>query len=136
MRVYISYSTKDEPIADQVVSALQRAGIDAWYGKREILPGDNWGEKIAEGLRASDAMVILLSPDSLQSQQARWELEYALGSATYSNRLITVLVGQEDQFPEDRVPWILRKLKVVRLAGSVANADEFGKIAQALKGAA
>lgn len=133
MKVFISYSTKDGPLADRVVSALKQASIDTWYDKQEIIPGDNWGEKIAQGLKESDAMVLLLSPDALESPRVKWDLEYALGERAYSNRLITVLVGQQEQFPEEKLPWILRRLKIVRLAGSGTGPEELSKIAEALR---
>ena len=47
MKVFISYSSKDEALATKIVESLEEAGLDAWYKKREILPGDNWAEKIA-----------------------------------------------------------------------------------------
>jgi hypothetical protein len=55
MKVFISHSHKDEALATKVVTYLEAAGLDAWYDKREIMPGDNWAEKIAKGLRESDA---------------------------------------------------------------------------------
>jgi hypothetical protein len=133
MKVFISYSSKEEPLADRVVAAVQQASIETWYGKREIMPGDNWGEKIGQGLKECDAMVLLLSRDTLQSSRVRWDLEYALGERAYSNRLITVLAGQPDQLPSESLPWILRRLKIVRLSEPEATSEEFGKIAEALR---
>ncbi|MGH9822469.1 MAG: TIR domain-containing protein, partial [Blastocatellia bacterium] len=37
MKVFISYATQDEALADRVVSALQQASIDTWYDKQEIV---------------------------------------------------------------------------------------------------
>lgn len=133
MKVFISYASQDAAVAEQVVTALRQAGIDIWYDKQEIAPGENWGERIAEGLKQSDSMVLLMSPDALHSSRVGWDLDYALGEPTYSNRLITVLVGGEDQFPEQKIPWILRRLKMVRLAGSGAGPEDLSKIAEAIK---
>jgi hypothetical protein len=41
MKVFISYAHKDEALAAKVVTSLEKAGLDAWYDKREIMPGDN-----------------------------------------------------------------------------------------------
>jgi lactate dehydrogenase-like 2-hydroxyacid dehydrogenase len=67
MKVFISHSSKDEALAAKVVSYLERAGLDVWYDEREIMPGDNSGEKIDQGLRESDAMVVLLTPNALEN---------------------------------------------------------------------
>ena len=39
MKVFISYSSKDEMLATRLVASLEKAGLDAWYQKREIMPG-------------------------------------------------------------------------------------------------
>jgi hypothetical protein len=65
MKVFISYASKDEALASKLVASLEEAGLDAWYKKREILPGDNWAEKISQGLKESNAMVVLLTADAL-----------------------------------------------------------------------
>jgi hypothetical protein len=133
MKVFISYSHKDEALARQVVMFLENAGLNAWYDKREIMPGDNWAEKVAEGLKECDAMVVLLSPDALESDHVRWDISYALGEKAYSRRLVTVLVGDPQEFSKDGFPWILRRLKVVPLPERDNNEDGLRQIAQALK---
>ena len=72
------------------------------------MPGDNWGKKVGDALETSDAMVVLLSPDAARSSWVRREIEYALQSRSYEQRLIPVMVRHTED-----VPWILRKLRWV-----------------------
>lgn len=136
MKVFINYSPKDEDLATELVARLEAAGLDAWFKKREILPGDNWAEKTSEGLKESDAMVVLLTPNSLESEAVQNNISYALGDKSFSQRLIPVLVGDVEKFASDRIPWILKRLKPVSLGkDSAANAG-FNQIVKALKNVA
>ncbi len=132
MKVFISYSHKNELLAREVAKALEQAGLDVWDAEREIMPGDNWAEKIAEGLKESEAMVVLLTPDAVQSRAVRHEIDYALGKKSFDKRLIPVLVGEPERFPENSIPWILRRLKMINLPEH-DHEEGIGQITQALK---
>ena len=66
MKVFISHSHETRALAKKVGESLKRAGLDVWT-EQEILPGDNWAEKIGQGLASSQAMVVLLTPEALNS---------------------------------------------------------------------
>jgi hypothetical protein len=136
MKVFISYSSKDEALATRLVASLEDAGLDAWYQKREIMPGDNWAEKIAQGLKESNAMVVLLTADALESDAVQSSISYALGEKAFNKRLIPVLVGDSKDFPSDRIPWIFKRLKTITLPRDDTNNDQFKQIVQVLKDAA
>lgn len=136
MKVFISYSSKDEALATRLVASLEDAGLDAWYQKREIMPGDNWAEKIAQGLKESNAMVVLLTADALESDAVQSSISYALGEKAFNKRLIPVLVGDSKDFPSDRIPWIFKRLKTITLPRDGTNKDQFKQIVQVLKDAA
>jgi hypothetical protein len=136
MKVFISYSQKDEALASRVVASLEEAGLDAWYSKREIMPGDNWADKIAQGLRESDAMVVLLTPNALDSESQRWDIDYALSQRPFKRRLIPVLVGDTDDFPSERIPWIFSHLQTIKLSDDAKNEDQLKQLVKVLKDAA
>ena len=133
MKVFISHADADETFARKVVAGLEEAGFEAWDASREILPGDNWAAKIARALQESEAMVVLLSPDALRSGSVRREIDYALGEQRYSNRLISVL---PKELNEEKVPWILRHLRMIQLGEDVKEEEGIHQIAQALLEAA
>src|ERR1041384_8676284 len=136
MKVFINYSPKDEELATELVARLEAAGVGAWFKKREILPGDNWAEKTSEGLKESDAMVVLLTPNSLESEAVQSNISYALGDKSFSQRVIPVLVGDVEKSASDRIPWILKRLKPVSLGKDSATNAGFNQIVQALKNVA
>jgi hypothetical protein len=138
MRVFISYASKDEPLAAKIVASLEEAGLDAWYKKREILPGDNWAEKIATGLRDSNAMIVLVTSHALESDAVQSSISYALSEPAFSQRLIPVIVGDADEVLDldKKMPWILKHLRTFKLSKEGENQERFKEIAQALKDAA
>ncbi|MCI0710661.1 MAG: TIR domain-containing protein [Chloroflexi bacterium] len=75
--VFISYSRKDEAFARQLVADMQAAGLDVWFDRTSIQPGENWDKAIEEGLVAAVAVVIILSPDSMASDNVRNEINFA-----------------------------------------------------------
>jgi hypothetical protein len=133
MQVFISYSHADERLARKLTKSLLQAGLQVWDAEREILPGDNWAKKIAEGLEESEAMVVLLTPDAVRSQAVRREIDYALGKKSFDKRLIPVLVGSPDEFPEHSIPWILRRLNMINLPEHGQDEEGIRQITQALK---
>jgi len=133
MKVFISHSHTDTPLAKKVASALEESGLDVWNAEREILPGDNWAKKIAEALEESDAMVVLLTPEALRSKSVHREIEYALGEKTFNRRLIPVLVGAPENFQADSIPWILRRLNMISLPEHDREEEGIRQITRALK---
>jgi hypothetical protein len=136
MKVFVSYSSKDEALATKIVQSLEDAGLDAWYKKREILPGDNWGEKVASGLKESNAMVVLVTPDALESDAVQSSISYALSEPAFSQRLIPVIVGDSEDLLLNKMPWIFKRLRTFKLSKYGENEEQFKEIAQAIKDAA
>ena len=136
MKVFISYASKDEELANGIVASLEEAGLDAWFKKREILPGDNWAEKVATGLKDSNAMVVLVTPDSLESDAVQSSISYALSEPVFRKRLIPVIVGDSAESVVDKMPWIFKHLRTFTLTKNGPNEQQFKEIAQALKDAA
>lgn len=114
MKVFLSYSRHDEALATRVRESLETAGLSVFDAQVDILPGDNWAATVAQALEESRAMVVLLTPQALESPHVRSEIQFALNQETYEGRLVPIVVGGEDQLPEDRIPWILTRVQYVR----------------------
>ena len=136
MKVFISHAHTDDPFVNKVAAGLEEVGLEVWDATREILPGDNWADKIAQALRESEAMVVLLTPDALRSGWVRWEIEYALGKQGYRKRLIPVLVGDPEELNKEEIPWILRRLHVIDMGEYAEEEEGINQIARALLEAA
>lgn len=136
MKVFLSYTHNDSFLAKKITAGLTENGLDVWNAETEIMPGGNWAEQISDALKESDAMVVLITPESLESRVVSREIEYALGNKAYKNRLIPVVVGSEESLPSKSLPWILQKLQMIRLSNPEETDEGINQIAEVLEKAA
>ena len=132
MKVFISHASTDSKLAKRVAHVLREAGFQVW-DETQILPGDNWGTQLAEALQESEAMVVLLTPNSLHSPNLIHEVGYALGKAGYNGRVIPVLAASPEQLPKEDIPWILHKFHIIQLQDQEKDEEGLRSIAQALQ---
>ena len=132
MKVFISHAATDAKLAKRVAHVLREAGFQVW-DETLILPGDNWGTQLAEALQESEAMVVLLTPNSLHSPNLSHELGYALGKEGYKGRVIPVLAASPEQLPKEDIPWILHKFHMIQLQDQEKDEEGLRSIVQALQ---
>jgi hypothetical protein len=137
MRVFISHSSKDTKLVRRIGDALRNEGFQVWDDD-QIFPGDNWAELIANQLRESDAMVVLLTPNSVDSPYINAEVGYALGEQGYKGRVIPVLAAPSEGLSqlELKIPWILKKFGMIHISNIEDDEEGLRNITQALKKAA
>jgi formylglycine-generating enzyme required for sulfatase activity len=72
-RIFISYSRIDEAFARQLASQLRSVGADVWLDVEDIPAGMNWSRAIQTGLDESELMLVIISPESMASQDVEEE---------------------------------------------------------------
>lgn len=75
-QVFISYSRLDEIFARQLAADLDRDGLDVWIDVEDIPPGANWSNAINDGLNKADLMLLILTPNSVDSKNVEDEWQY------------------------------------------------------------
>ena len=76
MKVFISYSRRDDAAIRSLVEDLKRARVQVWMDE-ELGGGDAWWTEILEQIRGCSVFVFALSDNSLYSKPCRAELGYA-----------------------------------------------------------
>ena len=76
--VFISYSSKDKPIADAVCAALEAERVRCWIAPRDVLPSVPYGEAIIEALNQSRLLVLIFTSNSNASRHVMREVERAV----------------------------------------------------------
>ena len=56
MKVFISYSSVDEPLAKEIERVLEGAGVSAFRDKKDIDWGDDVLQRVAKGLTDCSAV--------------------------------------------------------------------------------
>lgn len=78
-RAFLSHSSADkERFVLGFARKLRENGIEAWVDRWEMLPGDSLAEKVyEEGLGGADAVVAIVSENSIESPWVKDELNTA-----------------------------------------------------------
>lgn len=75
-QLFISYSRKDEEFAHRVSASLLDLGADIWMDKTEIHVAEIWSDAIQRGLDECGYMLLIISPDSMESRNVGNEWQY------------------------------------------------------------
>jgi hypothetical protein len=76
-QVFISYSRRDLSFVEQLVSDLKRTGIDVWYDLSGLEGGSRWRIEIQKAIKNSDFVIVVISPDSVESEWVEREYLFA-----------------------------------------------------------
>src|SRR5438067_13679162 len=76
--VFVSYSSKDKPVADAVCATLEGQRIRCWVAPRDVLPGLPYGEAIVDAIEGSRILVLVFSASANASPQVMREVERAV----------------------------------------------------------
>ncbi|WP_079123770.1 toll/interleukin-1 receptor domain-containing protein [Streptomyces sp. NBRC 110611] len=91
-KVFLSYSRKDTALARRLVARLEGRVGDVWVDWHGIKPSAQWLEELSEAIRSSDALVVLISPDTLRSPYCWDECKQAID---LGKRVLPVIVSPE-----------------------------------------
>lgn len=78
--LFISYSSKDVVVAEELRSLLEKAGIKCWIAPHSIPVGSDYTEVIVDAIEKSSGVVLLLSGNSQDSKWVPKELDIAISS--------------------------------------------------------
>lgn len=94
--VFLCHSSKDKPIVERIYNDLKRENIGVWFDKWEIFVGDSIIEKIEQGLKYKDYLVIVLSTNSVESKWVKKELSTALIEEIEEKSVVVLPILVED----------------------------------------
>ena len=78
-KIFISYSHSDKEWVRKFVETITRSGVEVWFDEFNIKPGEPLVESLEKGLRESDAVVLLLTAESINRPNLFFEIGAALG---------------------------------------------------------
>lgn len=93
--VFMSYSRKDEAVMQHIATFLREQGINVWVDNEKLVPGTAiWEAEIEKAIKAASAIIVVLSPDSKNSEWVRREITLA---DQYRIRIFPVLVCGDEE---------------------------------------
>lgn len=128
--VFISHSSKDQPLVEQIVEDLRAAGITYWVDSEQITFGDPITGKIEEGLRESKNVLVCMSLNLGQSNWCRAEygpvLNRELRNKPSSRKVLPLKL---DNCGDDDIPMLLYDRK----SAEYSNPEEYNELLRFLK---
>lgn len=95
-KIFVSYSRRDSPYVQEIVSLLKLSGHKIVVDVDSISAGQNWQQTLAEGLKISDVFIVFISSNSVVSQNVLSEMGAAKAYASESNRMLFIPVVIDD----------------------------------------
>lgn len=92
--IFVSYSRRDDATMRKIAFFLRDQGFKVWVDNEKLIPGTAaWEEAIENAIKNAYAMIVILSPDSKNSEWVRREITYA---DQFRKRVFPVLVKGDD----------------------------------------
>lgn len=115
--VFISYSVKDEELAQFVRRHLAAQNLSVFLASISLEPGEHWTPKIVEELRASDWVCLLASKSALESPNVQMEV----GGAVFGQKKLVPIMW--DVQPADLPRWVSDFQGIILTGSTVENVN-------------
>jgi len=117
---FISYSHKDDELAQRIHNDLQAAGVRCWFAPHDLKIGDKIRPTIDESIRDHDHLLLILSQHSVQSDWVEHEVEHALDRERIEKKNILFPVRLDESVMYSTTGW----------AGNVRRQRHIGDFSQ------
>jgi hypothetical protein len=122
--VFISYSRHDSAAVECLAGALQTAGVEVWFDRNELKPGDAWAAAILQGIKNCSLFIPVVSANTQLEGRSRayfWREgniadDLALGMAPDERFILPVVVDGTDPYGA-KVPARFTAANFTRLPG-------------------
>ena len=121
-QIFISYSRKDMSFVRKLAGDLEKAGYDVWWDLTDLRGGDDWVRVIPAAIESSQHFIIVLSPNSIESEWVRKEYTQAL---SLRRKIIPIMLAATG------VPFALNTINYVNFT-SGEYVDNFNSLLSAL----
>ena len=106
--VFISYSNKDQNLADAVVSILEASRIKCWIAYRDACVGEDYAASIIRAIKDCKACVLILSEKSNESKHVLSEINSCVnyGVTIIPLRIADVMFGDALEYYLGKTHWL------------------------------
>src|SRR3954451_12563641 len=106
--IFLSYSSKDKLLTDAICSRLENQNIRCWIAPRDVNPGADYSNQIADALERSTAMVMVFSSGSNSSRHVKSEIDraFSLGKVIIPFRVENVELDKGLAYYLSKTHWL------------------------------
>lgn len=106
---FFSYARANSDFVLTLAKDLRAAGADLWLDQLDIGAGERWDHAVERALERCEGLILVLSPESMASQNVQDEVSYALDEDKW---VIPVL------YLACKIPLRIRRLQYIDLSGN------------------
>lgn len=112
LKVFLCHARADKQKVRELYRSLRKRGIQPWLDAEDLVAGQDWRVEIPKAIRASDAIIICLSKNSINKEGfVQTEIAFALEKALEipSGRIFVIPARLEDcEVPDrlERFQWV------------------------------
>ena len=103
-RIFVSYSRVNKEFVLGLAKELKKSGFPIWLDQLDIPTGARWDEELEKALRECEMFMVILSPNSIASENVKDEIGYAI---EHGKRILPILFEKCD------IPLRLRRFQYV-----------------------
>ena len=94
-KYFVSYTRADADFVLKLAKELRAAGANLWLDQLDILGGQRWDRAVEEALATCQSMIVVLSPESVVSNNVMDEVSYALEE----NKIVVPVLYKDCSIP-------------------------------------
>jgi len=119
MKLFLSYASEHQLVADEIALALSGAGHEVVFDTSWLKPGDDYNGRLRDAFDRTDGLVFLISPESVRAgRYALSELKFAREKWPHpAGHVLPVMVKST---PLEDIPPYLRAVSILKPEGNVA----------------
>jgi formylglycine-generating enzyme required for sulfatase activity len=121
-KYFLSYAREDKDFVLQLAKELRAVDVNLWLDQIDILGGQLWDRAVSGALKACQGMIVILSPESVVSDNVMDEIFYALDE---KRLVLPVLLRPCD------IPYRLRRVQHIDFTGDYNSG--FSQLLKALR---
>ncbi|NOK32022.1 TIR domain-containing protein [Corallococcus exercitus] len=130
--LFLSYHSRDHALATELAYRLRGEGLQPWFDKWELIPGEPWLPAVEHGIAESPCMVVCIGASGWGPvQDAEAQNARIRAMLDRKRRVIPVFMAGVEQV---ELPGLLKNLAYVDLRGG--SDEEFRRLALAIRGLA
>jgi len=120
--VFLSHAHQDSDVVQRIANALENAGVEVWFDRKELAGGDAWDAKIRRQIADCALLIPVVSANTQARLEGYFRIEWKLAAqrthamAEEKPFLLPVVID-ETRDAEARVPGEFRAVQWTRLPG-------------------
>ena len=137
--VFLSHNSADKPAVEEIGRRLKEDGLESWFDKWHLIPGEPWQPAIEQALSDSATVAVFVGPSGFgpwQNEEMRAALARRISQSDGQFRVIPVLLPGGTREERTRLPTFLVAATWVEFRKSIDEQDSYHRLKAGIQGQA